>query len=375
MRQGQSKPQNVSSSAPLSRSDRDFFIYQSIATGYMSRRRTLWLLLPDSLRRLPADLAAVIAIVVLANAAVFLPLIRETPLRIVIGLPLVLFVPGYALITALFPEDGAAPSEQTEAEHIDTTSRDGIDGIERVALSFGLSIAVVPLVGLVLNFTPWGIRLVPIMIAISGVTLLLTGVAARRRWAVPVADRFAVPYREWYRSGRAELIEPPSRTDAILNVVLVVSVLLAVGSVGYAVAVPKQGESFSEFYLLTENETGALVADDYTTEFGPGESRELVVGIGNQEHERVNYTVIAEIQRVRTVGNQTQIQESTELRRFEPSLEHNETWTRQHTVTPQMTGDRLRLQYLLYKNDPQEPLNRSGAYRELHLWVNVSQQP
>jgi len=36
-------------------------------------------------------------------------------------------------------------------------SREGIDdGIERVALSFGLSIAIVPLIGLVLNFTPWG---------------------------------------------------------------------------------------------------------------------------------------------------------------------------------------------------------------------------
>jgi len=33
---------------------------------------------------------------------------------------------------------------------------EGIDGIERVALSFGLSIAIVPLIGLVLNFTPWG---------------------------------------------------------------------------------------------------------------------------------------------------------------------------------------------------------------------------
>jgi len=32
--------------------------------------------------------------------------------------------------------------------------KDDLDGIERIALSFGLSIAVVPLMGLALNYTP-----------------------------------------------------------------------------------------------------------------------------------------------------------------------------------------------------------------------------
>jgi uncharacterized membrane protein len=62
-------------------------------------------------------------------------------------------------------------------------------------------------------------------------------------------------------------------------------VLLAVGSVGYAVVVPKQGESFTEFYLLTHNETGDLVADDYPTECVAGQPESLVVGVGNQHDE------------------------------------------------------------------------------------------
>lgn len=346
----------------------------------MAPRRSVRIHIPEQLRELPADLAAVLGLVVLTNLTVFLPLVRETPLRVVFGLPLVLFLPGYALIAALFPEAGDSPSEDEETVPTDTEdgavsaiSDRGIDGIERVALSFGLSIAVVPLLGLILNFTPWGIRLVPIMIAISVFTIAMAVLAAQRRQTLPAEERFSVPYRNWLDAGRTELFEPDTRTDTILNIVLVCSVLLAAGSVTYAVAVPKQGESFSEFYLLTENESGELVADDYPTEFERGQSRSLTVGIGNQEHQRTNYTVVAELQRVEIVDNETRVREANELRRFRPTLEHNETWHRQHMVQPGMVGERLRLQYLLYRGAPTTPLNRSDAYREVHLWVNVTE--
>ena len=59
-----------------------------------------------------------------------------TIFRIILGLPMVLFFPGYTLISALFPR------------------KDSLSGVERLALSFGLSIAVVPLIGLILNYMP-----------------------------------------------------------------------------------------------------------------------------------------------------------------------------------------------------------------------------
>jgi len=339
----------------------------------MAVDRSWKLLIPRQLRHLPADLAAIIGVVVLTNLAVLLPVVSETPIRIVVGLVFVLFVPGYAFIAALFPEAGQAPSTDDSEEALDR-NQSGIDGIERVALSFGLSIALVPLVGLVLNFTPWGIRLVPILVSLSGLTLALTVIAAVRRWDLPAEERFRVPYRAWLQAGREELFAPTSRTDAALNVLLVVSILLAVGSVGYAVAVPKDGERFSEFYILTEGEDGELVADNYPTEFQQGESRSLVVGIGNQEHEQVQYTVVVQLQRVQRVGNETQVQERSELQRFQPTVGHNETWQQQHQVTPDMSGERLRLQYLLYRDTPPDTVGQSSAYRELHLWVNVTQR-
>ncbi|SFR87029.1 Uncharacterized membrane protein [Halomicrobium zhouii] len=373
----------------------------------MENRRWLWALLPPQLRNLPADLATVVVLTLATVLAATLPVVAETPLRVVLGLPYVLFLPGYALVAALFPEAGpdrvekpADDSGDTDDEETDgwvatgawgESSADddhsgtdgsttgpsgvadaGIDGIERVALAFGTSIAVVPLVGLVLNFTPWGIRLVPILVAVSGVTLACTAVAARRRWALPADERFRVPYRQWYRAARDELFAPETRTDGALNVLLALSMLVAVASVGYAVAVPKEGESFSEFYLLTEGEDGELVADDYPTEFVRGEGQPLVVGIGNNEHEATTYTVVVQLQDVAVVDNETRVRERRELDRFGTRLAHNETWHQPYEVTPTMTGTRLRLQFLLYTDEAPANPRVENSYRDLHLWVNVT---
>ena len=57
---------------------------------------------------------------------------------------------------------------------------DTIDGIERIALSIGLSVAIVPLVGLVLNYTPFGIRFESIFVSLSLVILLFFAVYYKR---------------------------------------------------------------------------------------------------------------------------------------------------------------------------------------------------
>ena len=91
--------------------------------------------------RLPRDLTLAVLLTSSCTPFVFVPPLNETPVRIIPGLLLVLFLPGYSLIAALFPGRGDP------------------DGIERIALSFGVSIAVVPLIGLALNYTPFGSRL------------------------------------------------------------------------------------------------------------------------------------------------------------------------------------------------------------------------
>ena len=371
----------------------------------MADRREFWLVIPGPVRRLPADLAATTLVTLATLITIFVPVINETPLRVLFGLGFVLFLPGYAFIAALFPEAGGSPTatetadpERSGPESEDrpapvpgteaadaqpatdsgggdpgatAADRSGIDGIERVALSFGLSIAVVPLIGLILNFTPWGIRLVPVVTAVAGFTLSCVAVAARRRWALPPDERFAVPYHEWLAAAESELFEPDDRTDAALNVVLAVSVLLAVASVGYAVAVPPQGEQFSEFYLLTETPDGELVADDYPETLAVNDTAELIVGIGNNEYEPTEYHVVVQLQEVETVNNSTTVLERTELDRFDATVEHNETHRERHTLRPTRAGENLRVQYLLYRDSVPEDPTTENAYRELHLWIDV----
>ena len=353
--------------------------------------RSAMAMLPRPVRRLPADLAAVLAFVVLTNVAVLGPVIRETPLRVPLGLAFVLFVPGYAFIAALFPEAGESPTDERDpavdggsgtdesatlfASVPTVGDREGIDGIERVALSFGLSIAITPLLGLVLNFTPWGIRLVPIMLTVSGFTVAATAVAVARRRELPPEDRFRVPYREWYAAGRAELLEPDTRADAALNALLVISVMLALGTVSYAVVVPPDGEQFSAVYILTEDDDGELVADDYPEEFVRGESQEVVVGVDNHEQRPVDYTVVVVEQRVSVEGNETVVEEQRELDRLETRLAHNESWHRPYALEPTMTGEDIRIVWLLYPdgNVPAEPSTETTDYH-VHLWVDVSER-
>ncbi|MCS7127755.1 MAG: DUF1616 domain-containing protein [Sulfolobales archaeon] len=85
------------------------------------------------------------------------------PIRYVMGTVFVLFLPGYSLIQALYKPGELSP-------------------LEELALSIGLSLAVTPLIGLALNYTPWGIRLTPIVIALSIFTISMTILASYRRF-------------------------------------------------------------------------------------------------------------------------------------------------------------------------------------------------
>jgi len=86
------------------------------------------------------------------------------PLRYILGTLFVLFMPGYTLVEALYPR------------------KEDLSPLERVALSIGLSLALVPLVGLLLNYKPFGIRLYPILISLSALSVALAMVGSYRKY-------------------------------------------------------------------------------------------------------------------------------------------------------------------------------------------------
>lgn len=197
-------------------------------------------------------------------------------------------------------------------------------------------------------------------------------VVALRRPQFLRDEQFSVPSRDRLAATRSESLELDSRANTALNVLLVASVLLAVGSVAYAVTVAPGGEQFTELYLLTEDD-GEPVADGYPEEMVRGESEPVTVGISNQEYELTEYTVVVQLQRVETIDNETRVIERQRIDRLETTLAHNETWHREHELTPTMTGEDLRVQYLLYRGDPPDDPTDKNAYRSVHLWIDVEE--
>ena len=288
-------------------------------------------------KNIPSDIFIVIVFTLLTVIFIMFPPLSNTWIRTVLGLPIVLFFPGYALIAALFPK------------------KDDLDGIERVALSFGLSIAVVPLLGLGLNYTPWGIRLIPILITLVIFTLGMCVITIYRRSELPEEEAFSVPFAALFASLSEEIFtSPKSRLDKMLTVILVLSILVSVIMLVYVVVTPKQGEKFTEFYILGP---GGM-ADDYPTELNLSDSKIVIVGIVNHEYDVVNYSLEL------VLDNEllTQYQETI-------LLSHNETWERNVTFTPDRSGEDMKLQFLLYKD-----YNYTAPYRDLHLWINVSEK-
>jgi len=103
--------------------------------------------------------------------------------RYALGIVYILWLPGYAFIKALFPQ--TLPFARALAHSLGTTEKN-LDTIERVALSLGMSIALVPIIGLLLNYTPWGIRLTPIVLSLTAFTIIFATAAIVREHQIGI---------------------------------------------------------------------------------------------------------------------------------------------------------------------------------------------
>ena len=283
-----------------------------------------------------SDLQIASILTLLTFIFVLVPPLNQLFIRTILGLVMVLFLPGYALIAALFIE------------------KDDLDAIERIALSFGLSIAVVPLLGLGLNYTPFGIRLVPIIVTLSFFTISMLAIAYIRRGSLPKDEQFSVPFQQMYASIKHEInTKPESKIDRILSIILVISIIASVSMLVYVIVTPKQGEKFTEFYILGPDG----MADNYPTNLSVGQTGKVIVGVVNHEYQTVDYTVDL------VLANET-------LNSLQFQLEHNSTWEQEIEFIPKYThtGNDSKLNFFLYRDN-----NFTESYRSLHLWIDVTE--
>lgn len=298
--------------------------------------------------------------------------------------PFVTLLPGYVLLASLFPSVGkhdAYPFDRNESGlENPMPTKAGVDGVERLAFSMLLSIVVVAGVALLANFTPYGVTLLPILYGVAGWTLSLTAVAFVRRVRLDPEERYAPRPGKFVSALRFS--RGPSASwgnesrSTYFDVALGLAILLFATSIGYAAVNPPQGgqaAGFTEFYVETENVTGD-VESTYPSQFTPGESRPLSVGITNHEQDAVDYRLFVLEQRTDGAGANATVTEETRLDRQTVSLGHGETTTVSLSVAPTMTGTDLRLVLLLYEGDPPADPSPDTAYRTLRLPIDVTDE-
>ena len=258
-----------------------------------------------------------------------------SPLRLGLGLIYVLYVPGYCLMVALFPRE------------------DDLDPIERIGMSIGLSIAIVPLLALLLDRLPWGIRLWPILLGEYGLMALCMGLALWRRHRLAIA--LEVPYvpqwswrpRPWWRS----LPALEKRIYKLLAGALLIAALSAV----WVFVVPSPDEFMTEFYILGQEG----LAEAYPREATVEEELSVTIGIMNRERDEHDYRI--EVWVTESWSNKKQLVSQREFltlpRRH--GTEEGISWS-----MPWEGEDQI-VEFLLFIDDQPEP------HRQLRLWLDV----
>lgn len=263
-------------------------------------------------------------VIVLVAVIVFVP---SSTLRIVLGLPFVLFFPGYALMTALFPRQAR------------------VAGIERIALSFGLSIAVVSLTGLILNYTPWGIRLESTLYSTASFILTMSIIAWFRQRGLPEQERFDIRFQLRIPSWGTGTL------DKTLSIVLVLTIISALGMLGYTAAAHIVGEKLTEFYFLKQQSTEFFTPSNVRV----GKEEKMMVGVVNNEYAITNYRIEVRIDGV----TNNEVDGIT--------LKQGERWEYYVSFTPTVAGKNQKVEFLLYKNGAAEPI-----FEPLRLWIDVT---
>lgn len=307
--------------------------------------------LAGKIKEYPTDLVLLnVALVVAAASALALP--TGSILRAILAVPLVVFLPGYAVVSMLFPE---APSSDGK----------GLGTIARIGLAFAVSLAVVPLVIVILGAVA-SLTMAHILEAILLVTIATAMLAAVRRVRLPASRQYQLNIRGQFARLSDRYSDRHSYMSKIGVSILAVGILAATGTAAVAVADPPAANEFTNFQLSTEDDDDLRNAG-YERNFTQGETSTLVTVVDNNEGIEQQYTVVAQLHRVEDGS----VVERTELTRFTNTTASGERWRHTHEITPTTTGSDLRLTYLLYEDEPPVQPTRDNAYRNLHVWIDV----
>jgi len=280
------------------------------------------------MQRKELDLLAIILLsAITVSILYFFP---GSELRKIVGIPFIIFLPGYSLLALLFPERGQ------------------LGGLERVALALGISVVLTALVGVVLDYAHGGVKPGPVTGIVAGLSLIFSLLAWHRRGGArdPFVPRFEVDLG-WEEKGRV---------DKVLTIILLLALLASIVALVYIITTPTHGEEFTEFYLLGPGGK----ASGYPTDLREGEKASVIIGIANHEYREVNYNVEIWLANQSYRQNSTQVHSLYFFDSFSVTLNstplkveggYTPQWERRYNFSIERGGG-YKLWFLLFKDRP-----------------------
>ncbi|RAP52596.1 MAG: hypothetical protein BZ138_02855 [Methanosphaera sp. rholeuAM270] len=137
--------------------------------------------------------------------------------------------------------------------------------------------------------------------------------------------------------------------NKIIKMVLVAILIIAILQVIYLVVFHNPGQDYTEFYIVDYNNDTL----DYPTNVTQNSVEKIFIGIKNQEHQKMNYTIQI-------------VKDNETITKFNQTLEDKETIELPYYVhNTKNKGINQTLNFILFKGNVSEP------YRSLYLRYNV----
>ena len=291
-------------------------------------------------------------------------------LRMILGIPFILFIPGYLFLLCISPNHSA---------------KSEVDPIHKIGISIGLSIALVSLDGIMLFYTPFGFNLISIVSSLL-IIVIVCGMLAIYRW------RKLRQQKQFILSFNIPTFKSKSKLDQILMIFFILAIILTIVTAVVISFLPTKQESFTEFYIL--GASGKTI--NYPKNLTMGQASNVTIGLINQEHKTIDYTIeIWLINQTLSYNNSTKTIDSTyhemwflykltvPLNHFTPDADiiWQPQWEYLYNFSVNKTG-RYTLMLLLFTS-PAPEYNKlqnykdiaeteiQSAYESIYIWLNI----
>lgn len=312
-------------------------------------------------QRTTAVLAAISAYAVVSAGILWLFDGLPTVIRIPLALPVLLLIPGYAVLAALFPGSWrTAPEGAVDESAPQDRTRTGFSFLERGILAIVASIAVVPMVALATTAVA-GVDVGSILAGVAGVTVIASGISIVRS---PATETMETRRSEGQRIGDRPILDDGGDrvlTDNVTRLAIALTVVLLVASAAVAFTGSTDDALMTEFYVVDETGGDAATASQ----------EEAVYDLRIKHHgdESQRYTVVV-LGQDDVSGSGTSTGSWTELDRTSLVVGSDETAAETYRATGSELSGRFTLRFLLYTGDAPPNPDSDTAHRTLELSVN-----